>query len=42
MAFLERNANSGSVSTGFDIANSLKLEADNNEHLYRAIADGNR
>jgi hypothetical protein len=31
MAFLERNANSGSVSTGYDIDNSVKLEADNSE-----------
>jgi len=33
MAFLERNANSGSVSTGFNIGNSLKLESDNSEYL---------
>ena len=34
MAFLERNANRGSISTGYDIDNSLKLESDNTEHLY--------
>ena len=33
MAFLERNANRGSVPTGYDIDNSLKLEADNSESL---------
>ena len=42
MAFLTEAANRGSISTGFDIANSLKLESDNNEHLYRAMANGNR
>lgn len=43
MAFLERNANSGSVSTGFNIENSLKLETTNNEWLYRASPTaGNR
>jgi len=36
------SANRGSVSTGYDIENSLKLESDNNEHLYRAMANGNR
>ena len=35
MAFLERNANSGSVPTGFNIDNSLKFEDANNERLYR-------
>ena len=35
MAFLERNANRGSVSTGFNIANSCKFEADNTEYLER-------
>jgi len=34
MAFLERNANSGSVSTGFNIGNSLKFEADNTEYMH--------
>jgi len=34
MAFLERNANRGSVSTGpHEIDNSLKFEADNSEYL---------
>ena len=36
MAFLQRTANRGSVSTGYDIDNSLKLEADNSEYLYKA------
>ena len=35
MAFLERNANRGSVSTGYDIDNSLKFESDNTENLTR-------
>ena len=36
MAFLERGANSGSVSTGsYEIENSVKIEADNTERLYR-------
>ena len=43
MAFLERNANSGSVSTGYDIENSCKFEIDNNEWLYRnSPTAGNR
>ena len=42
MAFLERNANRGSISTGYDIDNSLKLESDNSENLYRQIINGNR
>jgi len=42
MAFLTKAANRGSIATGYDIENSLKLEKSNNEHLYRAIADGNR
>ena len=33
MAFLERNANRGSVSTGFNIENSLKVEKENSEYL---------
>ena len=36
MAFLERNANRGSISTGYDIDYSLKLEADNSEYLKSA------
>ena len=35
MAFLERNANRGSISTGYDIDNSLKLERGNSEKLSR-------
>lgn len=36
MAFLERNANRGSVSTGYDIDNSLKVQANSgNEWFYR-------
>ena len=35
MAFLERNANRGSISTGYDVDNSVKLEADNTEYLER-------
>jgi len=33
MAFLERNANRGSISTDYDIPYSLKLEPDNSESL---------
>ena len=33
METLARAANRGSVSTGFDIDNSVKLEADNTEYL---------
>ena len=33
MEVLQRTANRGSVSTGYDIDNSLKLEADNSERL---------
>ena len=36
MAFLERNANRGSVSTGYDVDNSVKLEPDNSEYFQRA------
>src|SRR5210317_2101199 len=35
MAFLTEAANRGSISTGYDIDNSLKFEADNSEHLHR-------
>jgi len=38
MAFLERNANSGSVATGYDIDNSLKFEADNSEYMHYACS----
>jgi len=34
METLQRTANRGSVSTGFDISNSLKLEPDNTEYLH--------
>lgn len=37
MESLARSANRGSVSTGYDIDNSLKLEADNSENLYRNL-----
>nr|BAR35833.1 spry domain protein [uncultured Mediterranean phage uvMED] len=33
METLQRTANRGSISTGYDIANSLKLEQDNSEYL---------
>ena len=36
METLQRTANRGSVSTGYDVDNSLKLEADNTEIIYRA------
>ena len=36
MAFLERNANRGSISTGYDIDNSLKFESDNSERFLAA------
>ena len=43
METLQRTANRGSLSTGFDIDNSVKLEHDNNEWLYRdAPTAGNR
>jgi hypothetical protein len=32
METLQRTANRGSISTGYDIDNSLKLEADNTEY----------
>ena len=35
METLQRTANRGSISTGFDIENSLKLEADNSESMSR-------
>ena len=35
MAFLTEAANRGSISTGYDIDNSCKFEADNSEHLHR-------
>ena len=43
METLQRTANRGSISTGYDIDNSVKLEADNNEWFYRASpTEGNR
>lgn len=41
MESLARTANRGSISTGFDIDNSLKLEEDNSEYLERATGGGN-
>ncbi len=35
METLQRSANRGSVSTGYDVANSLKVESDNDEYLER-------
>ena len=41
--FLTEAANRGSISTGYDIDNSLKLEADNTEFMDRIITTtGNR
>ena len=43
METLQRTANRGSLSTGFDIENSLKFEADNNESLSKTLSsDGNK
>ena len=43
MEVLQRTANRGSVSTGYDIDNSVKLEHANNEWFYRASpTEGNR
>ncbi len=43
METLQRTANAGSVSTGYDIDNSLKFEADNSEYLSRTPSSaGNR
>ena len=43
METLQRTANRGSISTGFNIDNSLKLEIDNNEWIYRSSPSaGNR
>ena len=35
METLQRTANRGSVPTGYDINNSVKLEDDNTEYLQR-------
>lgn len=40
METLQRTANRGSISTGYDIDNSLKLEADNTEYLYKTNDTG--
>jgi len=43
METLQRTANRGSISTGYDIDNSLKFEADNSEYLSRTPSSaGNR
>jgi len=43
MEALQRLHNRGSISTGYDIDNSLKLEADNSEYLGKTpISSGNR
>ena len=34
MEVLQRTANRGSISTGYEISNSLKIEGDNTERLY--------
>ncbi len=36
METLQRTANRGSISTGYDIDNSIKLDGDNNERMQRA------
>ena len=35
METLQRTANRGSISTGYDIDNSLKFESDNSEYVER-------
>ena len=40
METLQRTANRGSISTGFDIANSVKFEDANDEYLTRTNASG--
>jgi len=43
METLQRTANRGSISTGYDIDNSLKMEADNTESMTRTpSSSGNR
>jgi hypothetical protein len=39
METLQRTANRGSISTGYDIDNSLKLDGDNNERMQRTSTD---
>ena len=38
METLQRTANRGSVSTGYDVGNSLKVESDNNEYIERSTS----
>jgi len=43
MEVLQRTANRGSISTGYDIDNSLKFEPDNSEYLHKTpTSSGNR
>jgi hypothetical protein len=42
MSLLALSGTNSAVAGGYDIENSLKLEKSNNEHLYRAMVDGNR
>ena len=43
MALTDRLHNRGSISTGYDIDNSVKMEADNSEYLSRVLSStGNR
>jgi len=42
METLQRTANRGSISTGYDIENSLKFESDNSETMYKSITNGNQ
>jgi hypothetical protein len=39
MEVLQRTANRGSVSTGYDIDNSLKIEADSAERMQRTYSN---
>ena len=41
METLQRTANRGSISTGFDIDNSVKLEPDNSEYFQRPASGSN-
>jgi len=42
MEALQRLHNRGSISTGYDIDNSLKFEPDNSEYLTKSQSDGNK
>ena len=42
MEALQRLHNRGSISTGYDIDNSLKIEPDNSEHLTKSQSNGNK